>query len=284
MQHTNRSTFPLPLYSDTFNLLWYSWTRVIIFWYVSFCRAFVGALPVSISLSESIAFEPLPVAVLCSVSTCSQLPPEIFYLLNELNQSTKRGFFSIILNYSHQIRRIRWHNINRTHYVHYRWKLLLKNICFKFKYFEWISKYRLLSNCFDSKLKKNLTMKWVFSNKKNHSYTIDVIYSKKMLNKYCFHLFSFIFYLFGVGDCICWQLTGILNENVYTHTYALTCRLAWSWLHISSLFGITTRYLTAATWNNRQTSETEQCIVHIYIEVKWVNEQPNNRTNQRTNT
>lgn len=101
-----------------------------------------------------------------------------------------------------------------------------------------------------------------------------------MLNKYCFHLFSFIFYLFGVGDCICWQLTGILNENVYTHTYALTCRLAWSWLHISSLFGITTRYLTAATWNNRQTSETVQCIVHIHIEVKWVNEQPNKPTNE----
>lgn len=77
MQHTNRSVFPLPLYSDTSSLLWYFLTRSIIFWYVSFCRVFVGAFPVSMNCPESIPLRWLPLTVLF---TSSDFPFEIFYL------------------------------------------------------------------------------------------------------------------------------------------------------------------------------------------------------------
>lgn len=134
IQHTNRSTFPFPLYSATFNLLWYSCTRSTIFWYVSFCRAFVGVLPVSISFPESIAFAQLPFPVLCNISTFSHLASGISYMLTIRNHINSNRFLNC--RYSYQIWGIRWHNVDWAHFV-YQWKLLQKiYICSKLKYFD----------------------------------------------------------------------------------------------------------------------------------------------------
>lgn len=91
MQHTNRSIFPLPLYSDTSNLPWYSLTRSIIFWYVSFCRVFVGIFPVSIIFPESTAHAWLPLIAFFGISMSCGFSSKFFHL-TEI--TTKNKIFS----------------------------------------------------------------------------------------------------------------------------------------------------------------------------------------------
>lgn len=90
MQHTNRLTFPFPLYCDISNVLWYFLTCSIILWWVSCCRTFFGVALTPITIGSRTAFPLLTTFISLSellvIFTSSHDPIGSTWLKNETIQ------------------------------------------------------------------------------------------------------------------------------------------------------------------------------------------------------